>query len=155
MTPYYNSMATKISIVLNGEGYFEMACPHLSSSSESGKSHDDKHKGSQKGQQSYQKVNAHLRSGTVVIAPVGHPVIMAASRNQNLEVVCFEINASDNQKIPLAGRRNIWNEMEREAKELAFGLPSTEVDEILRSQDQDWFFKGPRQVPEQQGHADE
>ncbi|KAI8001558.1 Cupincin [Camellia lanceoleosa] len=31
-TPYYNSRATKIAVVTNGEGYFEMACPHLSSS---------------------------------------------------------------------------------------------------------------------------
>ncbi|KAL7196658.1 hypothetical protein ACSBR1_036636 [Camellia fascicularis] len=30
--PYYNSWATKIAVVTNGEGYFEMACPHLSSS---------------------------------------------------------------------------------------------------------------------------
>ncbi|KAI7992416.1 Cupincin [Camellia lanceoleosa] len=29
--PYYNSRATKIAVVTNGEGYFEMACPHLSS----------------------------------------------------------------------------------------------------------------------------
>ncbi|KAI8013260.1 Myb-related protein 2 [Camellia lanceoleosa] len=31
-SPYYNSRATKIAVVTNGEGYFEMACPHLSSS---------------------------------------------------------------------------------------------------------------------------
>ncbi|THG06368.1 hypothetical protein TEA_025727 [Camellia sinensis var. sinensis] len=30
--PYYHSRATKIAVVTNGEGYFEIACPHLSSS---------------------------------------------------------------------------------------------------------------------------
>lgn len=54
----------------------------------------------------------------------------------------------------ITGRKNIWNQIEREAKELAFGVPSREVDEVLRSQDQDWFFKGPRQLPQQhQGSA--
>lgn len=105
-TPYYNSKSTKISIVLNGEGYFEMACPHLSSSSQTGQSHG-KHKGSE-GQQgkssaSYQKVKARLRRGMAIIVPAGHPVIMVASQNQNLEVLCFEINVSNNQRFPLAG----------------------------------------------------
>ncbi|KAF3634548.1 Vicilin-like antimicrobial peptides 2-3 [Capsicum annuum] len=31
--PIYSSRATKIAMVVDGEGYFEMACPHLSSKS--------------------------------------------------------------------------------------------------------------------------
>jgi mannose-6-phosphate isomerase-like protein (cupin superfamily) len=84
--PYYNSRATKISVVVEGEGFFEMACPHLSSSSGS-----------------YQKVSARLRRGMVFVAPAGHPVAVIASQNNNLQVLCFEVNAHGNSRFPLAG----------------------------------------------------
>lgn len=150
-TPMYNSKSTKISIVLNGEGYFEMACPHLGSSSES---EEERQQGESSNPTHYQKVNGPLRQGKVLVVPAGHPIIMVASNNRNLEVLCFEINAKDNERVPLAGKKNIWNQVEKEAKELAFGIPSREVESILENQKQDWFFKGPRQQPQQhQGRA--
>jgi hypothetical protein len=83
--PYYNSRATKISVVIEGEGFFEMACPHLSSSG------------------SYQKVSGRLRRGVVFVAPAGHPVAVIASQNNNLQVLCFEVKAHGNFRFPLAG----------------------------------------------------
>lgn len=50
------------------------------------------------------------------------------------------------------GRRNIINQLEREAKELAFGVSAREVDEVFGSQNDEGFVKGPRQ--QQQGRAD-
>ncbi|KAL7183688.1 hypothetical protein ACSBR2_025967 [Camellia fascicularis] len=109
--PYYNSRATKIAVVTNGEGYFEMACTHLSSSEFGGS-------GSSKGRQegrgshqqqcrssgpSYQKVSGRLSRGVVFIVPPDHPVITLASKNQNLQIVCFDVNALNNKKFPLAG----------------------------------------------------
>ncbi|KAE8009754.1 hypothetical protein FH972_006172 [Carpinus fangiana] len=130
--PYYNSRATKISVVVEGEGFFEMACPHLSSSSGS-----------------YQKVSARLRRGVVFVAPAGHPVAVIASQNNNLQVLCFEVNAHGNSRFPLAGKGNIVNEFEREAKELAFNLPSREVERIFKNQDQAFFFPGPNKQQEE------
>ncbi|KAL2556793.1 cupin family protein [Forsythia ovata] len=154
IAPYYNSEATKISIVLDGEGYFEMACPHLSSHQE-GQGQQQHHGGSQQQQRgpSYQKVSSRLKRGTVVVIPAGHPFVAVASNNQNLQVLCFEINSRNNQRYPLAGKKNIINQYEREAKELAFGVSAREVDEVFRSQNEEFFFKGPRQQP--QGRADE
>lgn len=83
--PYYNSRATKISVIVEGEGFFEMSCPHLASSG------------------SYQKVTGRLRRGVVFVAPAGHPVAVIASPNSNLQVLCFEVNAHGNVRFPLAG----------------------------------------------------
>ncbi|KAL6527659.1 hypothetical protein OROMI_029470 [Orobanche minor] len=149
--PYYNSKSTKISIVVEGEGYFEMACPHLSRSK-------GRQQGSQRGQRetgsspSYQKVSSRLKRGTVVVVPAGHPFVAVASNNQNLQVLCFEVNYRNNEKFPLAGRRNVMKQLEREAKELAFGMPAREVDEVFNSQQDEGFFKGPRQ--QHKGRAD-
>lgn len=85
--PFFNSKSINIGVVREGEGYFEMACPHLSSNSPI----------------RYRKVNAHLKRGSVHIVPPGHPLITVASKDQNLELLVFQINARDNQRFPLAG----------------------------------------------------
>lgn len=95
----YNSRATKIAMVVDGKGYFEMACPHLSSGRQS-QTH------SRRGQttgSTYQKVQARLNRGTVFVVPAGHPVTAVASRNSNLQIVCFEVNAENNVRYTLAG----------------------------------------------------
>ncbi|EEF37595.1 vicilin Cor a 11.0101 [Ricinus communis] len=140
--PLYNSRATKIAIVTQGEGYMEMACPHLSGGSE--------HQG-RKGQ-TYGRVRSRLRPGTVFIVPAGHPVATVASPNNNLAVLCFEVNAQGNIRYTLAGRNNIVRRWEREAKELAFGVRAREVDEVFESQNEVFFFPGPRRQ-EWQGRA--
>ncbi|XP_059660480.1 vicilin Cor a 11.0101 [Cornus florida] len=167
--PVYSSRSTKITTVVEGEGYIEMACPHLSSSSESQRRREgregsprerEEREGSprQQGERgsptTYQRVHAPLRRGSVFIVPPGHPVVAVASKNQNLQLVCFEINARNNEKFPLAGRRNIINQMEREAKELAFNVPAREVEAIFRNQNEEFFFRGPHQQQEQEGRAD-
>lgn len=109
--PVYSSRATKIAVVLNGEGYFEMACPHLSlqyqgrqgSQQEWGGSGRGPSQRETRGGPRYQKVSARLRRGTVIVVPAGHPFVAVASPNQNLEIVCFEINANRNERFPLAG----------------------------------------------------
>lgn len=90
--PFFNSKSINIGVVREGEGYFEMACPHLSSGSSSG--------GTPIG---YRKVNAHLKRGSVHIVPPGHPLITVAAKDRNLELLVFQINVRDNNRIPLAG----------------------------------------------------
>lgn len=90
--PFYNSKSINIGVVNRGAGYLEMACPHLSSHSSSGGAPI-----------SYRKVNAHVKQGTVYIVPPDHPVIIVASKDQNLELVVFQINARDNKRFSLAG----------------------------------------------------
>lgn len=46
----------------------------------------------------------------------------------------------------------MFKQLEREAKELAFGVPAREVDEVFNSQQEEYFFRGPRQ--QGQGRAD-
>ncbi|KAL7126632.1 hypothetical protein ABFS83_14G201200 [Erythranthe nasuta] len=150
IAPHYNSKSTKITVVVDGEGYFEMACPHISQSQSQGGRQQRQQQGA--GQRGYEKVSSRLKRGTVVVVPAGHPFVAVASNNQNLQLLCFEVNAYNNEKFTLAGRKNVMNQLEREAKELAFGMPAREVDDIFRSQKEEFFFKGPRQ---QGGRSDE
>lgn len=50
------------------------------------------------------------------------------------------------------GQDNIWNQVESEAKELSFSVPSREVDQVFKSQEQSYFMPGPgRQQQQQRG----
>ncbi|XVF21736.1 hypothetical protein REPUB_Repub12eG0115700 [Reevesia pubescens] len=142
---YYNSRATKIAIVVEGEGYFEMACPHLSSKSSHQERQDSRSSGRKKSGPSYQKISSRLRPNTVFIVPASHPFVTVASRNKNLEILCFEVNTQNNVRYPLAGKGNIVQQFEKEAKELAFKSKEEEVDKIFGNQDEEFFFPGPRQ----------
>ncbi|CAM8925617.1 unnamed protein product [Rhodiola kirilowii] len=149
MGPFYNSKATKIVFVTNGEGYFEMACPHLSKSHQF-QHHQTRSRGRRQQQEQqatrYQKVTSRLQRNTVFIVPAGHPVAIVASNNQNLQVVCFEVNAFNNERFALAGKNNIINKMQSEAKELAFSMGGQDVDKIFKSENMDeLFFPGPGQ----------
>ncbi|WOH01710.1 hypothetical protein DCAR_0521095 [Daucus carota subsp. sativus] len=86
-----------------------------------------------------------LQMGVVFVTPPHHPLTLIASNNQNLEVLCFEINARNNERTALAGQDNIFEQMEKVAKELAFNRPSQEVDETFGANWKKWFFKGPNQ----------
>ncbi|KAH9729774.1 Globulin-1 S allele [Citrus sinensis] len=150
--PFYNSRSTKVAVVVAGDGYIEIACPHVSRSSS-----ERRHQGSstrEEGSATYHKVSSRIRTDSAYIVPAGHPVVTVASQNNNLEVVCFEINAEGNIRFPLAGRNKIFKVMESEAKELAFNTRADEVERVFGNQDQDWFFKGPsRWHQQQQGRA--
>ncbi|XP_065861123.1 vicilin Pis v 3.0101-like [Euphorbia lathyris] len=139
--PFYNSRATKIAIVLDGEGYFEMACPHVSGRrrvvSPSGRGMWDQGP-------SYKKVSSELSQGTVFIVPAGHPVATVASRNENLVILCFEVNAQGSTRYALAGKNNVVKRIEREAKELAFGVGAKQVEQAFGNEDDELFFPGPR-----------
>ncbi|CAK9147030.1 unnamed protein product [Ilex paraguariensis] len=156
-TPFYNSRATKIAVVIDGEGYYEMACPHLGSQrgeqQERQPGHRRESEGQRRGGPRYQRVSARLRRGTVFVAPASHPIAIVASSKGNLQVLCFEVNARNNEKYPLAGKRNVINQLEKEAKELGFSAAEKEVDEVFKSQDEDFFFKGPRQQ-QHEGRSD-
>lgn len=129
-TIFFNSKSIKISVVRNGEGELQMACPHLAQESQQGRGGSQEGQGqggsqegrgsrggsqegrggSQEGQGgsleqvSYEKVQARLRQGVVFVTPPGHPFTLVASNSQNLEVLCFEINTRNNEKTPLAGK---------------------------------------------------
>ncbi|GFP81981.1 vicilin-like antimicrobial peptides 2-2 [Phtheirospermum japonicum] len=141
--PYYNSKATKISVVVEGEGYFEMACPHMSQQQQQQQGRRQREATS--AGPSYQRISSRLKRGTVVVVPAGHPMVAVASNNQNLQLLCFEVNYR---------RRNVMKQLEREAKELAFGMPAREVEEVFNSQQEEFFFKGPRQQQQQKGRTD-
>ncbi|WP_204985469.1 hypothetical protein, partial [Escherichia coli] len=72
-----------------------------------------------------------------------------ASNRDNLEIVCFEVNAKHNVRYMLAGKKNVVTKMERDEKELTFDAKREEVDRVFGKQDEELFFQGPRQQPGQ------
>ncbi|XP_058110929.1 vicilin Cor a 11.0101-like [Magnolia sinica] len=154
--PFYNSKAAKVVLVVQGRGYFEMACPHVSSQrrqSEQGRGQQHEEEEEEEEQQHegpvrYQRVRSRLSPNTVFIVPASHPIVTVASRDENLQMLCFEVNARDNQKYFLAGKKNILRQLEREEEELSFNAPSKEVEEIFNAQGEDAFAPGPEQDQE-------
>ncbi|PNX72176.1 vicilin-like protein antimicrobial peptides 2-1-like protein [Trifolium pratense] len=142
-TIYYNTNANKIAFVVDGEGYFEMACPHYMSS---------KHR---KSSSAYHKMNARLRPGMVFVVPAGHPFVTIASKNNNLKIVCFEVNAERNKKLAFAGKKNIVVALDKTAKKLSFDSSPEKVDEIFK-RDEEFFFSYDvdEESKEDRGHAD-
>ncbi|XP_024982165.1 vicilin-like antimicrobial peptides 2-2 [Cynara cardunculus var. scolymus] len=132
--PFYNTRATMVLVVPNGEGEFEMACPHLS---------EQHSRGGFGGRPSYEKVSSQLRRGTVVVVPAGHPVVIEATGNQNLEVIGFGLNSDRNEWFPIAGKDNVMSQWEDEAVELTFGAPGSTVKKVIQKQKRRMFFKGP------------
>ncbi|XP_022150288.1 sucrose-binding protein-like isoform X2 [Momordica charantia] len=135
MAPHYNSKAIKVGVVVDGEGEFQMACPHR------GRHHGGGHRG----ESSYQRIRGVLRRDMVIIAPAGHPFSIIAAPNHRLQIVFFEINADGNIKYLLAGKENIINKMERIARELGFGTSGKAVGRMFRQQEEEFFFPGPTQ----------
>ncbi|KAK4478106.1 hypothetical protein RD792_017371 [Penstemon davidsonii] len=143
IAPYYNSKSTRLVFVVGGSGQFEMACPHIASQSQWRKERQET-----RSDLHYEKVSARLSVGDAFIIPAGHPISIISSKDSKLQLAGFGIKASFNQKYFLAGRENVWNIVESEAKELSFGLPASEVEEIFRSQEESYFLSGPGQKEE-------
>ncbi|WOK91456.1 hypothetical protein Cni_G00147 [Canna indica] len=142
IAPFFNTRSIKIAVPVKGEAYFEMVCPHLSEQLESGGEQQEEEQGRR---QSYQKIRSEMSTGKVLVIPPGHPAVTVASGSENFEAVCFEINAERNERNFLAGKNNVFNNMDRAAKELAFGMPAREVDEVFQEQKEQVIVAGPEE----------
>jgi hypothetical protein len=107
-------------------------------------------------QEKYETIRARVSRGSAFVVPPGHPVVeISSSRgSSNLQVVCFEIRAQKNERVWLAGKNNVLGKLDRPAKELAFGAPEREVDEVLRAQQDEGFLAGPEQQQQHQGEEE-
>jgi len=145
VAPHYNSRSTKLVFVVGGNGRFEMACPHLAAQSEQGSRRWKEKRGEIKTDVHYQRVDARLSVGDAFIIPAGHPIAIIASQDSNLQLASFGIKGSNNYKYFLAGKDNVWEQVQSEAKELSFQMPAREIDEIFRSQKESFFVAGPKE----------
>uniref|UniRef100_A0A2R2JFS1 SM80.1 Vicilin n=1 Tax=Solanum melongena TaxID=223891 RepID=A0A2R2JFS1_SOLME len=151
--PYYNSRSTRVVMVVEGNARFEMACPHLGRQGRGQGGEQEQEQ--EEGEVHYQKVRGNLNVGDVLVIPAGHPITFIATGGSNFRVVGFGINAMFNRKNFLAGRENIWRNIDREAKELSFNMPGREVEEIFQKQDQSYFVAGPEHRQQQPGERGE
>ncbi|PPD69378.1 hypothetical protein GOBAR_DD33745 [Gossypium barbadense] len=109
--PHYNSKATFVVLVTEGNGHVEM------------------------------RVRAQLSTGDLFVVPAGHPVTFVASQNEDLGLLGFGLyNGQDNKRIFVAGKTNNVRQWDRQAKELAFGVESRLVDEVFNNNPQESYF---------------
>ncbi|CAH9132761.1 unnamed protein product [Cuscuta epithymum] len=136
--PLFNTRGVKLMFVVEGEGSMEMAV--ASSKPDSGSSE----KGSTR-TPSFERISARLFPGTVIVNPAGHPYVNVAER-RSLKLLCFHINARNNEKVPLAGKNNVFMNFDRIAEDIAFGGSRKDVEQVFGSNsDNELFFKGPRE----------
>ncbi|KAF5752254.1 vicilin-like antimicrobial peptides 2-2 [Tripterygium wilfordii] len=140
MAPHYNSRATTVVVVVEGHARIEMGCPHLSQESQ-GQRREQRTE--QEGY--YQKISSHLSPGDVFIIPAGHPFTIVASENEKLRTVGFGIHAWNNQRSFLAGRDNIVQQLEKEAKEMSFNVPAEQVEKVFSRQRESFYLGGTQQ----------
>ncbi|RWR85368.1 Cupin 1 [Cinnamomum micranthum f. kanehirae] len=137
LAPYYNSKAFKVALVVDGKGHWELVSPYGSARSGEGRE-------SQEESVSYQRLSAELSDGNGLVVPPGHPSAIVAEGGQDLRVLCFGINAEENQEHRLAGRDNIYNKMNKAEREIFFKAPETEVREVLNAQRDAGIVEGPK-----------
>ncbi|KAG6469313.1 hypothetical protein ZIOFF_074022 [Zingiber officinale] len=147
IAPSFNSRAIKIVMIVEGEGYIETICPRSSNRRQSREREGQREEEGQG--QWFKRVRSHVRPGSLVVIPPGQPSVTVAStggrERGNFEAICFDICAEKNERNFLAGRNNVWNQMGRVAKELAFDMPEKEVDEVLQSQKEQIIVAGPEE----------
>ncbi|KAI3919175.1 hypothetical protein MKX01_018814 [Papaver californicum] len=68
---------------------------------------------------------------------------------ENLDVAVTFANITKILSVSLAGRNNVFNQIERQAKEMAFNIPAREIEEIFNNQEETFFFPGPNKRQEQ------
>lgn len=155
----YSTRANKIAVVVDGEGYFEMACPHVSGGGRSsssqrrerehgrmewGRGEEEEQGGRGQKSRSYKQVKSRIKEGSVIVIPAGHPTALVAGDDSNLAVLCFGVNANFDEKVFLAGRNSALQQMDGPAKLLAFGADEEEeVDRVIGAQKDAVFLRGP------------
>ena len=158
IAPNYNTRATKLAVVLQGSGYFEMACPHVSGGGSSERREREREHGRRREEEEgeeehgergekarrYHKVRAQVREGSVIVIPASHPATIVASEGESLAVVCFFVGANHDEKVFLAGRNSPLRQLDDPAKKLVFGgSAAREADRVLAAQPEQILLRGP------------
>ncbi|XP_020579773.1 globulin-1 S allele [Phalaenopsis equestris] len=136
LAPFFNTRAFKLAVVTKGSGYVEIIYPEE-------KEWHKEDEPQRQTEERYTRVSSPLSQGSVMVSPPGHPTSIVASKEQSLQMVCFEIQAESNEMVFIAGKNNMLSELEKEAKELAFGVAAKVVDEVLRGREEEVFMAGP------------
>ncbi|KAE8797693.1 Globulin-1 S allele [Hordeum vulgare] len=162
----YTTRATKIVVVVeagNDGNYFEMACPHLSSSGRSerrergrrseereqeqgGQEEEQGHGGEQEKSRGYRQVRAEIKVGSVIVLPAGHPATFVAGNEGNLALLSFGVGANNDEEVFVTGGNSALKQLDEAAKALAFPQQVRELaDKVIRAQTEAVFHDGPQQ----------
>ncbi|KAE8813118.1 Globulin-1 S allele [Hordeum vulgare] len=172
----YTTRATKIVVVVeagNDGNYFEMACPHLSSSGRSerreheqerehehghgrrseereqeqgGQEEEQGHDGEQEKSRGYRQVRAEIKVGSVIVLPAGHPATFVAGNEGNLTLLSFGVGANNDEEVFVTSGDSALKQLDEAAKALAFPQQVRELaDKVIRAQTEAVFHDGLQQ----------
>ncbi|XP_061376206.1 provicilin-like [Gastrolobium bilobum] len=142
LLPYFNSEATVLLYVVEGEGYLELVGPRQQQQEQ-----EQEEEEKQQQQQQVQRYRAKLSKNEVIVIPAGHPVAVNAS--SDLRLLGFGINAENNQRNFLAGENdNVISQIPKPVKEITFPGSAEDVDRLIRNQKNSYFVSAR---PQQQG----
>ncbi|CAM0876797.1 unnamed protein product [Alopecurus aequalis] len=138
VAPRYTTRATKIIVVVEGSGYFEMACPHKSGS---GREEEGEERS-----RGYKQVRAQIKEGSVIVLPAGPPATFVAGNEGNLAFVIFGVRSNHDEEVFLAGGSSLLKQLDGTAKALVFGAQGSEAaDRVIGAQTDSVFLRGPQQ----------
>ncbi|OMO85650.1 Cupin 1 [Corchorus olitorius] len=136
--PHFNTKATFLVLVTEGSANVEMACPHLSRQSQSVEQEQEQQEEERSGE--FKQVRAKLSAGDVFVVPAAHPVTYFTSQNQNFKAIAFGLNGPTTRRVFVAGKNNLVRQMDSEAKEISFGIPSKLIDEVFNKPQESHFM---------------
>ncbi|KAI9089739.1 hypothetical protein K1719_029032 [Acacia pycnantha] len=154
--PHYNSKGILISQVIDGKAQLELASPHLANerSQEQGqenkhheeeKQHDEEEKQEEQSEGQIRRVSSRLNQGDVFVALAGHPLALRASKNNDLWMVGFLLDADNNQRNFLGGEKdNVINQIDRIVLEQAVNGSGEEAQKLLSNQKESYFVNAQR-----------
>ncbi|XBH95348.1 hypothetical protein VPH35_085917 [Triticum aestivum] len=149
----YTTRSTRIYVVVEGrDGYFEMACPHISSSGRSERREHEQEREREHGQgrrseeREREQVRAQIKVGSVIVLPAGHPATFVAGNDGNLALLSFGVGANNDEEVFVTGGNSVLKQLDEAAKALSFPQQARELaDRVIRAQPESVFVAGPQQ----------
>lgn len=140
ITPFLDSDSTNVMFVIEGNGKLEIVCP-----SDGSKSNPSRERRTTvlENRVSYSQVSSVIKTGTAVVVPAGHAVVILASDRNSLQILSFKVTAENNERYFLAGKGNVVSLMDNAAKEMTFATSQENVDYAFGSQNYQFFLPGP------------
>ncbi|KDP31795.1 hypothetical protein JCGZ_12256 [Jatropha curcas] len=119
MGPHWNPMANEIAVVLQGLGMVRVVCSSNVNETEC------------------KNMRFRVQEGDVFAIPRFHPMAQMAFNNESLVFMGFSTSTSKNDPQFLAGKRSVFQTLNKEILALSFNVPNTTVDKLLNPQEEE------------------
>ncbi|KAK6924323.1 Cupin 1 [Dillenia turbinata] len=123
MGPHWNSMATEISVVLEGRGMVQVVCPSSANKSEC------------------QDQKLRVEEGDVFAVPRLHPMAQMSFNNDSFAFLGFSTTWKMNYPQFLAGKASVFQALDKNVLAAAFNAGNSTIDQLLSRQAESVILK--------------